>query len=113
MSAHLRHTGWGVLISVTPIFPRRQSLSSLMKPHSSFPASIPRRVSASCTFQQVFAKRAGISRPDECSQYGSTASWNLRRATVKCAEFQLECGAGGGYTWKGAHLTASRNRGRA
>jgi len=46
-------------------------------------------VSVSCMFQQVFAKRAGISRPDECSQYGLTASWNLRRAMGKCAEFQL------------------------
>jgi len=58
-------------------------------------------VSVSCMFQQVFAKRAGISRPDECSQYGLTASWNLRRVTGNCAEFQLECGPGGGYTWKG------------
>ena len=89
MSAHLRHTGRGILISVMPIFPRRQRLFFLMKPRSNFPATIPRRVSASCMFQQVFAKRVGISHRDEYSQCGLTASWNLRRAMEKCAEFQL------------------------
>src|ERR1700722_9375633 len=79
----------GSLISVMLIFPRRPCLSFLMKPRFKFPVIIPRRAYASCTFQQGFAKRVGISHPDECSQCGLTASWNLRRPTEKCAEFQL------------------------
>ncbi len=45
-----------------PLFPN--------EPRSNFQDTIPRRVSALCTFQQVFAKRVGISHRDGCSQYG-------------------------------------------
>ena len=53
----------GSLISVMLIFPRRQCLSfpneAAFQPLSC--VAYPFRA-----FQQVFAKRAGISRPDEC-----------------------------------------------
>jgi hypothetical protein len=51
--------------TTVPLFPNEA--------HSSFQANIPHRVSASYTFQHVFAKRVGMSRRDECSLYGLTA----------------------------------------
>ena len=88
----------GSLISVMLIFPRRQCLSFLMKPRSShYPASRIRFVHV-----PAGVREAGWHiPPGRVLQYGSTASWNLRRVTGNCAEFQLECGPGGGYTWKG------------
>ena len=96
----------GSLISVMLIFPRRPCLSFLMKPRFKFPVIIPCRAYASCTFQQGFAKRVGISHPDECSQCGLTASWNLRRPTEKCAEFQL----GVRFSSAGTHFSEMASR---